>query len=163
LDLPVIVGEPIPILYIQMDGTGVPVVKKETQGRRGKTDGQPAHTREAKLGCVFIQTTWDKEGYPIRDPGFHHLHRRRADRRSPSRPPASLGRRSLPLSTTASYAKKAWRTTYQKRLLDKGEIEKLVVASAPSSRTVLRSLKSSAPRRTTLGPTQTACVIPSAA
>ena len=67
LDLPVIVGEPIPILYVQMDGTGVPVVKKETEGRKGKTDVQPAHTREAKLGCVFTQTTWDKEGYPIRD------------------------------------------------------------------------------------------------
>jgi len=68
LDLPVIVGEPIPILYVQMDGTGVPVVNKETEGRRGKTDGQPAHTREAKLGCVFTQTTWDQEGYPIRKP-----------------------------------------------------------------------------------------------
>jgi uncharacterized protein UPF0236 len=68
LDLPVIVGEPIPILYVQMDGTGIPVVRKETQGRKGKTDGQPAHTREAKLGCVFTQTSWDAEGYPIRDP-----------------------------------------------------------------------------------------------
>jgi len=68
LDLPVIVGEPVPILYVQMDGTGVPVVKKETEGRKGKTDGQPAHTREAKLGCVFTQTTWDKEGHPIRNP-----------------------------------------------------------------------------------------------
>ena len=68
LDLPVIVGEPIPILYVQMDGTGVPVVKKETEGRKGKTDGQLAHTREVKLGCVFTQTTWDKEGYAIRDP-----------------------------------------------------------------------------------------------
>ncbi len=29
LDLPIVVGEPIPILYVQMDGTGVPVVKKE--------------------------------------------------------------------------------------------------------------------------------------
>jgi hypothetical protein len=67
LDLPVIVGEPIPILYVQMDGTGVPVVKKETEGRKGKTDGQPAHTREVKLGCVFTQTTWDEEGYAIRD------------------------------------------------------------------------------------------------
>jgi hypothetical protein len=28
LHLPVIVGEPIPILYVQMDGTGVPVVKR---------------------------------------------------------------------------------------------------------------------------------------
>ena len=63
-----VVGEPIPILYVQMDGTGVPVVKKETVGRQGKTEGQPAHTREVKLGCVFTQTTWDEEGYPIRDP-----------------------------------------------------------------------------------------------
>jgi hypothetical protein len=68
LDLPVIAGEPIPILYVQMDGTGVPVVKKETAGRQGKTEGQPAHTREVKLGCVFTQTTWDQKGYPIRDP-----------------------------------------------------------------------------------------------
>jgi hypothetical protein len=68
LELPVVAGEPIPVLYVQMDGTGVPVVKKETVGRQGKTEGQPAHTREVKLGCVFTQTTWDKEGYPIRDP-----------------------------------------------------------------------------------------------
>jgi len=68
LDLPVILGEPVPVLYAQMDGTGVPMVTKETVGRPGKTDGQPAHTREAKLGCVFTQTTWDKEGYAIRDP-----------------------------------------------------------------------------------------------
>jgi hypothetical protein len=68
LDLPIVVGEPIPILYTQIDGTGVPVVKKETVGRPGKTEGQPAHTREAKLGCVFAQTKWDEEGYAIRDP-----------------------------------------------------------------------------------------------
>jgi len=69
LDLPIIVGETVPILYIQMDGTGVPVVKKETAGRPGKLDGLPAHTREAKLGCVFTQTKWDEEGFAIRDPG----------------------------------------------------------------------------------------------
>jgi hypothetical protein len=69
LDLPVIVGKPIPILYVQMDGTGVPVVKSETVGRQGKTEGQPAHTREVKLGCVFTQAKWDAEGSPIRDPG----------------------------------------------------------------------------------------------
>jgi hypothetical protein len=69
LDLPVVIGEPVRILDVQMDGTGVPVVKKETVGRQGKADGQPAHTREAKLGCVFTQTTWDqKKGYAIRDP-----------------------------------------------------------------------------------------------
>jgi hypothetical protein len=69
LDLPIVMGKPIPVVYIQLDGTGVPVVKKETVGRAGKTEGQPAHTREAKLGCVFTQTTWDPEGYAIRDPG----------------------------------------------------------------------------------------------
>ena len=68
LDLPIVIGEPVPILYVQVDGTGVPVVKKEAVGRQGKLEGQPAHTREAKLGCVFTQTTWDEEGYPIRDP-----------------------------------------------------------------------------------------------
>jgi hypothetical protein len=69
LDLPIVVGEAIPILYVQMDGTGVPVVKKETVGRQGKIEGQPAHTREAKLGGVFTQTTWDEEGFALRDPG----------------------------------------------------------------------------------------------
>ena len=69
LDLPVIIGKPIPILYVEMDGTGVPVVKKETEGRKGKSDGQPAHTREVKLGCVFTQASWDEEGYPIREVG----------------------------------------------------------------------------------------------
>ena len=68
LDFPIVVGEPVPILYVLMDGTGVPVVRKETEGRQGKIEGQPAHTREVKLGCVFTQTTWDEEGYAIRDP-----------------------------------------------------------------------------------------------
>jgi hypothetical protein len=68
LHLPVRAGEAIPILYVQMDGSGVPVVKKETLGRHGKVAGQPAHTREVKLGCVFTQTTWDRKGYPIRAP-----------------------------------------------------------------------------------------------
>jgi hypothetical protein len=68
LDLPVVTGKPIPILYVQMDGTGLPVVKKETEGRKGKSEGQPARTREVKLGCVFTQTTYDEEGFAIRDP-----------------------------------------------------------------------------------------------
>jgi len=67
LDLPMVVGQAVPILYVQMDGTGVPVVNKETVGRQGKTPGQPSHTREVKLGCVFTQTAFDQEGYPIRD------------------------------------------------------------------------------------------------
>jgi hypothetical protein len=59
-------AEPIERAYVCMDGTGVPVVKKETLGRVGKEGGQ-AKTREAKLGCVFIQSRVDAEGRPIRD------------------------------------------------------------------------------------------------
>lgn len=43
-------------------------MKAETEGRAGKIDGQPAHTREVKLGCVFTQTTLDEDGRPVRDP-----------------------------------------------------------------------------------------------
>ena len=88
LDLPAAAGEPIPILYVQMDGTGVPVVKKETLGRQGKVAGQPAHTREVKLGCVFTQTKWD----PDPRSRFHHLYRRRRNRRGvwPTPLPGSL-------------------------------------------------------------------------
>ena len=66
LDLPVVVGEPIPILYVQMDGTGVPVTQAER--RESKREGQPARTREVKLGCVFTQTSYDQQGYAMRDP-----------------------------------------------------------------------------------------------
>lgn len=57
----------VPILYIAIDGTGVPVVPRETEGRRGKDASGKAKTREAKIGCVFTQTKQDEEGYPIRD------------------------------------------------------------------------------------------------
>jgi hypothetical protein len=67
LELPIPVGPPIPILYVEIDGTGIPVVKKETQGRTGKVEGQPAHTREVKLGCVFTSVGVDKENHPVRD------------------------------------------------------------------------------------------------
>lgn len=69
LELPVVAGPRIPILYIEMDGTGVPVVRAATEGRKGKNGDAPAHTREVKLGAVFTQTTVDKEGRPRRDEG----------------------------------------------------------------------------------------------
>ncbi|HTZ20791.1 MAG TPA: ISKra4 family transposase [Opitutaceae bacterium] len=68
LDLPEVCAPAAPVFYIEMDGTGVPVTKKEREGRTGKNEGQPARTREVKLGCVFTQTTTDEEGWPIRDP-----------------------------------------------------------------------------------------------
>jgi hypothetical protein len=180
LDLPVIAGESIPILYVQMDGTGVPVVKKETEGRKGKTDGQPAHTREVKLGCVFTQTAWDAEGYAIRDPdsttytgaietaedfgkriyleawnrGWSPAAKKvvigdgaewiwnLADQHFPGALQIvdlyharqhlwDLARKLHPNHLTRQ---KAWIKAHQKRLLDKGKIEKLVLA--------LRSLES---------------------
>jgi hypothetical protein len=173
-DLPVVAGEPIPILYVQMDGTGVPVVKKETGGRQGKIEGQPAHTREVKLGCVFTQTTWDPEGYPVRAPDsttytgaietaeeFGRRLHREAWIRGWSRalirvvmgdgaewiwnlaalhfPDAihivdlyharqhlwGLARRLYP---NDEGRQRAWMQAHQKRLLDKGKIEKLVGA-----------------------------------
>jgi len=183
LDLPVVAGEPIPILYVQMDGTGVPVVKKETVGRPGKTEGQPAHTREVKLGCVFTQTTWDKKGYPIRDQDsttytgaietaeeFGKRLYREAWKRGWSRAQTKvvmgdgaewiwnlagehfpgaiqivdlyharqhlweLARRLYPED---GGKQKGWIKVHQKRLLDKGKIEKLVG--------VLRAIKSNSP------------------
>ncbi len=68
LVLPVITRQNIPKMYVLMDGVQVPVVRKETEGRAGRIEGQPARTRECKLGCVFTQTSVDKDGWPIRDP-----------------------------------------------------------------------------------------------
>jgi len=58
---------PVPILYVLYDGTGVPMVKSEIAGRKGKQPDGSAKTREAKLGCVFTQTALDSEGRPVRD------------------------------------------------------------------------------------------------
>lgn len=67
LEFPDILGAAVPVLYIEMDGTQLPMVRAELEGRAGRSQGQPARTREVKLGCVFTQTTTDPEGRPIRD------------------------------------------------------------------------------------------------
>jgi hypothetical protein len=67
LEFPDILGTAVPVLYIEMDGTQLPMVHAELAGRAGRTPEQPARTREVKLGCVFTQTTTDPEGRPIRD------------------------------------------------------------------------------------------------
>jgi hypothetical protein len=174
LDLPVAGGEPLPLLYVQMDGTGVPVVKKETLGRQGKSAGLPARTREVKLACVFTQTTWDRKGYPIRAPDsttytgavetaeeFGRRLYREAGKRGWSRAqkkvvmgdgaewiwnlaalhfPEAIGivdlyhaRQHLwdlvrALYPNQTVPQKAWMKIHQKRLLDRGRIEKLVAA-----------------------------------
>jgi hypothetical protein len=60
---------PIPQLYIALDGTGVPMVPRETAGRPGKVAPGMTQTREAKLGCLFTQTHLDAKGHPLRDEG----------------------------------------------------------------------------------------------
>jgi hypothetical protein len=62
LELPAAAGPSISNLYVELDGTGVPVVPKETEGREGRQEGKPARTREAKMGLVFTQTAVDAEG-----------------------------------------------------------------------------------------------------
>jgi hypothetical protein len=67
LELPVILGPASPVLYIEMDGTQVPMVRSELEGRAGRTEGKPARTREVKIGAVFTQTTTDEQNRPLRD------------------------------------------------------------------------------------------------
>jgi hypothetical protein len=55
-------------LYISYDGTGVPMRKEETRGRKGKQSDGSAVTREVKLGCVFTSQGLDEQGHPLRDP-----------------------------------------------------------------------------------------------
>lgn len=65
--IPLPSAEPAEKVYITLDGTGVPVVSRETVGHRGKGEDGKARTREAKLGCVFTQTGVNEEGKPVRD------------------------------------------------------------------------------------------------
>ena len=67
-DVEVGAENPIPIFYVSYDGTGVPMVGSELEGRKGKQPDGSAKTREMKLGCVFTQTTTNSEGFPVRDP-----------------------------------------------------------------------------------------------
>ena len=60
---------PLPgTLYIEVDGTGVPMTPAETAGRPGKADDGRARTREVKLACLFTQTKYDEKGRPVQDP-----------------------------------------------------------------------------------------------
>lgn len=64
---PCVVKPPLPVMYVEVDGTGVPIMPQELVGRKGKQPDGSAKTREVKLGCVFTQTTMDAEGRPLRD------------------------------------------------------------------------------------------------
>ncbi len=62
-------SETVPTLYVSYDGTGVPMRKSETQGRKGKQPDGSSATREVKLGSVFTSESFDEKGRPLRDPG----------------------------------------------------------------------------------------------
>jgi len=56
-----------PIMYVSVDGTGVPMRKKELIGCKGKGPEGKAKTKQVYLGCVFTQHQCDEKGHPIRD------------------------------------------------------------------------------------------------
>lgn len=56
------------LMYIEYDGTGVPIRRAELRGRKGKQADGSARTREVKLDCIFTQTAFDEEGQPMHDP-----------------------------------------------------------------------------------------------
>lgn len=57
----------IPVLYVEVDGTGAPMVPAALAGRKGRQADGSAKTREVKVGCVFTQHGTDAEGRPVRD------------------------------------------------------------------------------------------------
>ena len=65
--IPLPPAPPPDMLYIAVDGTGVPMVAAETESRDGKGEDGKARTREVKLCCCFTQTGTDEEGRPVRD------------------------------------------------------------------------------------------------
>ena len=64
---PPITGDAIPVFYAEVDGTGLPMVAQELEGRAGKQTDGSSKTREVKLGAIFTQTQTDEEGLPVRD------------------------------------------------------------------------------------------------
>ena len=58
LELPIPSVGRIPILYVEMDGTGLPVVRKECAGRAGKREGQPC--RLGKQNGVRLHTNYSR-------------------------------------------------------------------------------------------------------
>jgi hypothetical protein len=60
---------PLPdILYVAIDGTGVPVTAAEAEGRPGKGEDGTARTREVKMAVAFTQAATGPDGRPVRDP-----------------------------------------------------------------------------------------------
>ena len=60
--------DPVPdMLYVEVDGTGVPVRASETAGLRGRSEDGTAGTREVKLARLFTVSRLDQDGRPVID------------------------------------------------------------------------------------------------
>ena len=66
--LPGPAAKTVPQFYVSVDGTGVPMVAEELEGRAGRGPDGKAKTREVKLAALFTQSTLDAQGQPVRDP-----------------------------------------------------------------------------------------------
>jgi hypothetical protein len=57
------------MLYVETDGTGVPMRPSETAGRDGKGGDGTAGTHEVRLARFFTVSRLDRDGRPVMDPG----------------------------------------------------------------------------------------------
>ena len=110
LQLPHVCAPAVPLLSLEMDGTGVPVVAAETAGRHGKREGQAARTRQVKLGCVFTPTTTDEQGRPLRDEN------------STTDTAASEGAEAFGLRLDSEAGRRGWSRARNKVLLGDGAV-----------------------------------------
>ena len=86
---------PVPdIGYVLIDGTGAPMVGKETAGRPGKHPDGRSRTREVKIGCLFTQAHTTPAASPSASKGPRPTSR-------PSRPPRGSPTNSQPSTAAA--------------------------------------------------------------
>ena len=57
-------GPRIKVMYVECDGTGVPGIRKELEGAKGKQSDGSAKTFEAKIGAVFV-VEYTADGKPL--------------------------------------------------------------------------------------------------
>jgi hypothetical protein len=93
-ELPVAVGDALSILYVQIDATGVPVVKKETEGQVGNMEGQPLTPASPSWAVCSRQPSRTSKAGPF---GILTL----PPTPEPSRRPSSLGGASTPRPANA--------------------------------------------------------------
>jgi hypothetical protein len=75
LDLPVVLGKPIPVLYVEKDKTGVPVVKQGNR-RPPSEDGRSTGPCAGAQAGLCVHPSHPRQGrHPHPRSGFDYLHR----------------------------------------------------------------------------------------